>query len=147
MEEETKLICDNTNNFQNVMFPINNNDNVFIFPPSLRSKLPDKVINIIQPSKKYIPPFNISKFINKRLRDPSSNQYHHYLPHIPDTNQVHKVPLSKQRTLHTKKVFSKTSPKTRKHTKRQLQIQICKYTIKQLFNHFSSANIPNKLQL
>ena len=49
------MIWDEIMHIQNIFFPLNENENIFIYPPELKNKLPAKVINIIKPSQKYIP--------------------------------------------------------------------------------------------
>ena len=58
---------------QNILFPINDNNKAFIYPDSLKYKLPRKVIDIIQPSQKHIPPFSNVTLLNAIER--SNNKY------------------------------------------------------------------------
>ena len=84
-----------------MLFPINNDEKVFIYPPSLKQKLPKKVIDIIKPSQKHIPPYHISTLMNAVLTDSITNDQYHYLPfiHLQTIKQLLQQPLS---DLHTK---------------------------------------------
>ena len=72
MEKEAEITWNNIQCVQNILFPINNGKKIFIYPPSLINKLPDKVIKIIQPSQKYIPSFHITTLINAKFIDPET---------------------------------------------------------------------------
>ena len=48
-------------NIQNVLFPINNDENTFIYPKSLKDKLPKEAIDCIKPSMKIIHPYTIQE--------------------------------------------------------------------------------------
>ena len=96
MEKETQITWDDIEYIQHILFPINNNKNVFIYPSSLKYKLPQKVINIIQPSLKYIPQYSISKLTKLKMMDPITNTSYNYLPnmHLPTIFQLLSQPLS-----------------------------------------------------
>ena len=60
------MIWSSIDNIQKILFPINNNDNVFIYPYHIKYKLPSKAIDIIRPSQKYIAPYPIQKLLSPK---------------------------------------------------------------------------------
>ena len=74
---------------QNTLFPINNNNNVFIYPEELHKSLPQKCINCIKPSMKNVASFTISQLQQLtaeypfQLFQPLNTNLIHQLLHVP----------------------------------------------------------------
>ena len=49
------------NDIQSKLFPINKDKNIFIFLPDLKDRLPQKVINCVKPSMKFIHPYTLNQ--------------------------------------------------------------------------------------
>ena len=90
------MTLDNVEYIQSVLFPINNDDNVFIFPSNLTNKLPKSAIDVIQPSQKYIAPFSIKKLINSKIKLPNTYDTIQYIPriHLQTIKQLLNLPSS-----------------------------------------------------
>ena len=58
-------------------------------------KLPKKVINIIKPSQKYIPPFHPNHLQKHKIIDRVNNKQYHYVPefHFDTIKQILSKPL------------------------------------------------------
>ena len=61
------MIWNDLDSIQNILLPINNNRNVFIFPTSLKNNLPNEVIAVIKHSQKFVPLFHICSLIKLNL--------------------------------------------------------------------------------
>ena len=90
------MTVNNIEYIQHILFPINDNDNVFIFPSNLANKLPKSTINIIQPSQKYIAPFSTKKLMKSRIRLPNTCDTLRYIPkiHLQTIKQLLNLPSS-----------------------------------------------------
>ena len=81
----SQIIWDELENVQNIFFPMNENDEIFIYPNELKNKLPSYAIDIIKPSQKYIPPFTIDKLRKFKMNITNNSNHKLYQYHLfPD---------------------------------------------------------------
>ena len=82
---------------------MNKNDNIFIYPSNLKNKLPQKVINCIKPSMKYIHNFTIDQL--KYFNDKFENSQPFFVSPMINTDTIKNISTSsKILTINNKKI-------------------------------------------